>query len=130
MPKGTKTLGNSKALAWESRGFVHKKESVAILTHTHLHLYLKNTRLPLPKDYPQKETPHEKHEQAYKSLPGTRKAVANEKQYRLAEFEDKQSQCCQYKQPNNSWLNCFLSLFGLPKETQINQLCDKSQRQG
>jgi len=25
MPKGTKTLGNSKALAWESRGFVHKK---------------------------------------------------------------------------------------------------------
>ena len=33
MPKGTKTLGNSKALAWESRGFVHKKEDVYILTH-------------------------------------------------------------------------------------------------
>lgn len=25
MPKGTKTLGNNKALAWESRGFAHKK---------------------------------------------------------------------------------------------------------
>ena len=25
MPKGIKTLGNSKALAWESRGFVQKK---------------------------------------------------------------------------------------------------------
>ena len=35
MPKGTKTLGNSKALAWESRGFVHKKEDVYILTHPH-----------------------------------------------------------------------------------------------
>ena len=35
MPKGTKTLGNSKALAGESRGFVHKKEDVYILTHPH-----------------------------------------------------------------------------------------------
>jgi len=33
MPKGTKTLGNSKALACERRGFVHKKEDVDILTH-------------------------------------------------------------------------------------------------
>jgi len=38
MPKGTKTLGNSKALAWESRGFVHKKEDVYILTHPQLYI--------------------------------------------------------------------------------------------
>ena len=38
MPKGTKTLGNSKALAWESRGFVHKKEDVYILTHPHFYI--------------------------------------------------------------------------------------------
>ena len=36
MFKGTKTLGNNKALALESRGFVHKKEDVDILTHPHV----------------------------------------------------------------------------------------------
>ena len=39
MPKDTKTLGNSKALAWESRGFVHKKEGMSVLTHPHLLFY-------------------------------------------------------------------------------------------
>lgn len=33
MPKGTKTLGNNKARAWESLGFEHKKEDVPVLTH-------------------------------------------------------------------------------------------------
>lgn len=33
MPKVTKNLGNSKDLACESRGFVHKKRDVPILTH-------------------------------------------------------------------------------------------------
>ena len=32
MPKDTKTLGNNKALACESRGFVHEKE-VCFSTH-------------------------------------------------------------------------------------------------
>ena len=34
MLKDTKSLGNNKAPACESRGFVHKKE-VCILTHLH-----------------------------------------------------------------------------------------------
>lgn len=29
MPKGTKTLGNNKARAWESLGFEHKKRGCA-----------------------------------------------------------------------------------------------------
>lgn len=32
MPKVTKILGNNKALAWESLGFVHKKGCACILT--------------------------------------------------------------------------------------------------
>lgn len=37
MLKDTKSLGNGKAPACESRGFVHKKE-VCILTHLHITL--------------------------------------------------------------------------------------------
>ncbi|WP_229532949.1 hypothetical protein, partial [Phocaeicola vulgatus] len=33
MPKDTKSLGNNKAPACESRGFVRKKQKVCILTH-------------------------------------------------------------------------------------------------
>ena len=33
MPKDTKTLGNSKARACESLGFVHKKDCARVLTH-------------------------------------------------------------------------------------------------
>ena len=33
MPKDTKTLGNSKARACESLGFVHKKGCARVLTH-------------------------------------------------------------------------------------------------
>ena len=36
MPKDTKTLGNSKARACESLGFVHKKGCARVLTHLHL----------------------------------------------------------------------------------------------
>ncbi|CAG9880222.1 hypothetical protein BOVA115_4249 [Bacteroides ovatus] len=36
MPKDTKSLGNNKAPACESRGFVRKKQKVCILTHLHL----------------------------------------------------------------------------------------------
>ena len=32
MPKDTKTLGNNKAWAWESPGFVHKKGCARVLT--------------------------------------------------------------------------------------------------
>ena len=32
MPKDTKTLGNNKARACESRGFVHKKGCARVLT--------------------------------------------------------------------------------------------------
>ena len=39
MPKDTKTLGNSKARACESLGFVHKKGCARVLTHLHLLLY-------------------------------------------------------------------------------------------
>ncbi len=35
MPKDTKSLGNNKAPACESRGFVRKKQKVCILTHLH-----------------------------------------------------------------------------------------------
>lgn len=35
MPKDTKSLGNNKAPACESRGFVLKKKKVRILTHLH-----------------------------------------------------------------------------------------------
>ena len=37
MPKDTKTLGNNKALACESRGFVHEKE---VCFSTHLLFFL------------------------------------------------------------------------------------------
>ncbi len=33
MPKDTKTLGNNKARACESLGFVHKKDCARVLTH-------------------------------------------------------------------------------------------------
>ena len=36
MPKDTKTLGNSKARACESLGFVHKKGCARVLTHLHV----------------------------------------------------------------------------------------------
>ena len=36
MPKDTKTLGNSKARACESLGFVHKKGCARVLTHLHI----------------------------------------------------------------------------------------------
>ena len=35
MPKDTKTLGNSKARACESLGFVHKKGCANVLTQPH-----------------------------------------------------------------------------------------------
>ena len=38
MPKDTKTLGNSKARACESLGFVHKKGCARVLTQPHLFL--------------------------------------------------------------------------------------------
>ena len=38
MPKDTKTLGNSKARACESLGFVHKKGCARVLTQPHFHL--------------------------------------------------------------------------------------------
>ena len=40
MPKDTKSLGNNKAPACESRGFVLKKKKVRILTHLHFILSL------------------------------------------------------------------------------------------
>ena len=36
VPKDTKSLGNNKAPACESRGFVRKKKKVCFLTHLHL----------------------------------------------------------------------------------------------
>ncbi len=36
MPKDTKTLGNSKARACESLGFVHKKGCARVLTQPHV----------------------------------------------------------------------------------------------
>ena len=38
MPKDTKTLGNSKARACESLGFVHKKGCARVLTQPHLNI--------------------------------------------------------------------------------------------
>ena len=38
MPKDTKTLGNSKARACESLGFVHKKGCARVLTQPLLYL--------------------------------------------------------------------------------------------
>ena len=38
MPKDTKTLGNSKARACESLGFVHKKGCARVLTQPHIFL--------------------------------------------------------------------------------------------
>ena len=42
MPKDTKSLGNNKAPACESRGFVRKKQKVCILTHLRADQTLKN----------------------------------------------------------------------------------------
>ena len=39
MPKDTKTLGNSKARACESLGFVHKKGCARVLTQPHIYMY-------------------------------------------------------------------------------------------
>ena len=39
MPKDTKTLGNSKARACESLGFVHKKGCARVLTHLLFYLF-------------------------------------------------------------------------------------------
>jgi len=39
MPKDTKTLGNSKARACESLGFVHKKGCARVLTQPHFHFH-------------------------------------------------------------------------------------------
>ena len=44
MPKDTKTLGNSKARACESLGFVHKKGCANVLTQP-LHCYIAIARL-------------------------------------------------------------------------------------
>ena len=49
LPKDTKSLGNNKAPACESRGFVRKKQKVCILTHL-LFLYNKNQRN-FPQDW-------------------------------------------------------------------------------
>lgn len=38
MPKDTKTLGNNKARACESLGFVHKKGCARVLTQPHYHI--------------------------------------------------------------------------------------------
>ena len=40
MPKDTKTLGNNKAWAWESPGFVHKKGCARVLTHLYVMMKL------------------------------------------------------------------------------------------
>ena len=49
MPKDTKTLGNSKARACESLGFVHKKGCARVLTQPQ-HAYYQNiTRWPNEK---------------------------------------------------------------------------------
>ena len=42
MPKDTKTLGNSKARAFESLGFVHKKGCARVLTQPHTFLSCKS----------------------------------------------------------------------------------------
>ena len=44
MPKDTKTLGNSKARACESLGFVHKKGCARVLTHLHDFIYKMNSK--------------------------------------------------------------------------------------
>ena len=45
MPKDTKSLGNNKAPACESRGFVLKKKKVRILTHLLFSLYVRHPYL-------------------------------------------------------------------------------------
>ena len=40
MPKDTKTLGNNKARAWESLGFVHKKRLGQRFDTTSCNIYL------------------------------------------------------------------------------------------
>ena len=45
MPKDTKSLGNNKAPACESRGFVHKKGDVHFDTSPFLFLYIRLTFL-------------------------------------------------------------------------------------
>jgi hypothetical protein len=41
MLKDTKSLGNNKAPACESRGFVRKRKKVCILTHLQLNRFIK-----------------------------------------------------------------------------------------
>jgi len=47
MPKDTESLGNNKAPACESRGFVRKIMKVCILTHLLLFYIHYNTYLPI-----------------------------------------------------------------------------------
>ena len=42
MPKDTKTLGNNKARACESRGFVHKKGCARVLTQPRFLILMRN----------------------------------------------------------------------------------------
>lgn len=44
MPKDTKTLGNNKARACESLGFVHKKGCARVLTQPPVYLACRYTR--------------------------------------------------------------------------------------
>ena len=43
MLKDTKSLGNNKAPACESRGFVRKKKEVRILTHLLFYIYTEDS---------------------------------------------------------------------------------------
>lgn len=45
MPKDTKTLGNNKARACESLGFVHKKGCASVLTQPHFYFSYADKRL-------------------------------------------------------------------------------------
>ena len=51
MPKDTKTLGNSKARACESLGFVHKKGCARVLTQP-LFIYINKRKNNENNDYP------------------------------------------------------------------------------
>ena len=51
MPKDTKTLGNSKARACESLGFVHKKGCARVLTQPH-NLFMYEIVFPIREHLP------------------------------------------------------------------------------
>ena len=53
MPKDTKTLGNNKARACESLGFVHKKDCARVLTHLQVG---NDSSHPRKQQFPLKET--------------------------------------------------------------------------